>query len=113
MSTPRKVYNIQLVQIQPEESLANTSEQTFTPDKATYLLETKREGYRATTQVKGLSSEIIIVSDADAFHLAEGRSLFGNNWRIKENLTGAKARGAISKGYYRNLGELIYSRKGM
>ncbi|MFH0790110.1 MAG: hypothetical protein V2A64_00595 [Candidatus Omnitrophota bacterium] len=58
MSAPREVCNIQLVKIQPEESLASASERNFTPDRVTCYREAKGMGYRATTQVKGLSSEI-------------------------------------------------------
>jgi len=67
---PSKVCNIQLVKIQPEERIAITSEQAFAPDKITYLREAKGEGYRATTQVKGLSAEIVVMSEANAFHFS-------------------------------------------
>ncbi len=78
--------NIHLVKIQPDERLAATSEQTFAPDKATYLREAKGEEYRAATQVKGLSPEIFIVSEADAVHDAEGSSLNTENRQGSENL---------------------------
>ena len=55
MSVPRKACNIQLVEIQHGERLAITPEPTFAPDRATCLREAKGRGYRATTQVKGLS----------------------------------------------------------
>lgn len=58
MSAPRKACNIQLVKVQPGERVVLTSELTFAPDRVTYLREAKEKGYRATTQVKGLSSEI-------------------------------------------------------
>ena len=90
MSAPSKACNIQLVKIQPDERLAATSEQTFAPDKATYLREAKGEGYRAATQVKGLSPEMFVVSEADAVHLAEGSSLNTDNWQGRENLTGSE-----------------------
>jgi hypothetical protein len=58
MGAPREVCNIQLVKIQYEESLASASELNLTPDRVTCYREAKGMGYRATTQVKGLSSEI-------------------------------------------------------
>ncbi len=54
---PSEACNIQLVKIQPEESVAYASEQTLASGRATYLREAKRDGYRAAKQVKGLSPE--------------------------------------------------------
>ena len=59
MSAPSKICNIKLVKIQPEESLANTSELNVTPNRVTCYREANGMGYRAITQVKGLSSEIL------------------------------------------------------
>ena len=59
MSAPREACNIQLVEIQHGERLAITPELTFAPDRVTCLREAKGAGYRATTQVKELSPEII------------------------------------------------------
>ena len=64
-----------MVKIQYGERLAITPEQTFTPDKVTYLREAKREGYRAATQVKGWSPEIDVVSVADTVQGGAGRIL--------------------------------------
>ena len=90
MGAPRKACNIQLVQIQPGERLAITPEQTLAPDKVTYRREAKGEGYRATTQVKGLSPEITIVSEAEVFHLTEGSILISDKRRGGKNLTGSE-----------------------
>jgi len=59
MSAPREACNIQLVEIQHGERLAITPELTFAPDRVTCLREAKGAGYRATTQVKEWSPEII------------------------------------------------------
>ncbi|MBI5555119.1 MAG: hypothetical protein HY920_04635 [Elusimicrobia bacterium] len=90
MSAPRKACNIQLVKIQPDERPAITSEQTFAPDEATYRCEARGEGYRATTQVKGLSPEITIVSEAEVFHLTEGSILISANRQGDKNLAGSE-----------------------
>jgi len=63
---PSKIHTIQLVKIQPDESLTNTSELNLTPGRATCRREAKGMEYWASTQVKVLSPEIFIVSDADA-----------------------------------------------
>ena len=51
----------------------------------------KPEGtrYQAVTQVKGLSPEIPVVSEAEAVHLAEGSSLIPGRRRGDKNLTGS------------------------
>ena len=75
MGAPSKAHTIQLVKIQPEERLATTSELNLAPSLVTDCREAKGMGYWAATQVKGLSSEITIVSVADAVHGAEGSIL--------------------------------------
>lgn len=80
MSAPSKTYINQLVKIQPEESQASTSELNLTPERVIVRSEAKGKGYRATTKVKGLSSEIFNVSAADAVHIG-GRQYFNNRKR--------------------------------
>ena len=58
MSAPSKAYGVQLVKIQPEERLVTTSELNLAPSLVTNGREAKGKGYRAATQVKGLSPEI-------------------------------------------------------
>ena len=65
MSAPSKTYAVQLVKIQPVERSATASELNSTPSLATNCREARGMGYWATTQVKGLSSEI--------FHRVGGR----------------------------------------
>ncbi len=69
MNVPSKIHNIQLVQIQPEERLATTSELNLASCLVTGCGEAKGMGYWAATQVKGSSSEIFIVSVADVVHV--------------------------------------------
>jgi hypothetical protein len=80
MGAPREACNIQLVKIQRGERIANTPERTFAPGEVTCLREAKGEGYRATTKVKGLSPEILHVSEADALHIS-GRQNSHNRYR--------------------------------
>ena len=75
MSVPSKIHNIQLVQIQPEERLAATSELNLAFCLVTGSGEAKGMGYLAATQVKGFSPEIYIVSMVDVVHLAEDSTL--------------------------------------
>ncbi|MFZ2070388.1 MAG: hypothetical protein WAV32_02040 [Halobacteriota archaeon] len=75
MSVPSKVHNSQLVQIQPEERLAATSELNLASSLVTGCGEARGTGYWAATQVKGLSTEIFVVPEADVVHLTEGSIL--------------------------------------
>ena len=89
MGVPSKARTIQLVKIQLEERLATTSELNLAPSLVTGCCEAEGMGYWAATQVKGLSSEITIVSVADAFHLAEGSILItikGKGMRTRRSL---------------------------
>lgn len=60
MSAPSKAYAFQLVKIQPGKRLTTFSESNFAPSLVTGCREAKERGYRAITQVKGLSPEITI-----------------------------------------------------
>ncbi len=86
MSAPSKTYTIQLVEIQSGKRLAIIPELNSAPDGVICHREARGMGYRATTQVKGLSPEISVISEvatpnnngvgkADAVHLAAGNSL--------------------------------------
>jgi hypothetical protein len=74
MRVPSKFHNIQLVQIQPEERLATTSELNFASSLVTGCGEASGMGYGVATQVKGLNHEIFNVSEADVILLTEGRT---------------------------------------
>jgi hypothetical protein len=85
MSVPSKIHNILLVQIQPEERLATTSELNRASSLVTGCGEAKGMGYGAATQVKGLSPEIRVVPEADVVHVTEGSTLIADSlngtWR--------------------------------
>ena len=75
MSAPRKVCLVQPVRIRSERRLAAGSELNPAPGRVTGHREARGMGYRATTQVKGLSPEIPVIPVADAFHVAVGNTL--------------------------------------
>jgi hypothetical protein len=64
---PKSGHNIQLVQIQPEERLAATSELNPASSLVTGCGEARGMGYWAATQVKGLSHEVFIVPETLSF----------------------------------------------
>ena len=55
MSVPSKIHNVQLVEIQPEERLAATSELNPASSLVTGCGEARGMGYWAATQVKGFN----------------------------------------------------------
>jgi len=73
-----------------QERLAATCEGNSAYGKATNHMKPEGTGYRAIAKAKGLSPEILVVSEADAVHLAEGRSLNTDNRQGRENLTGSE-----------------------
>jgi RNA-directed DNA polymerase len=104
MSAPSKIHTSQLVQIQPEERLAATSELNLASSLVTGCGEARGMGYWAATQVKGLSPEIFLVSEADVVHLTEGSTFIADSpnlwswniarsfetWRGDEDPTGSE-----------------------
>jgi hypothetical protein len=89
MSAPRKAYINQLVKIQPEESLACTSELNPAPEWVTVHREARGMEHRAATKVKGLSSEIADMSVADAVHRCGRRNSdprYGESIRARRSL---------------------------
>lgn len=84
---PSKVHIRQLVQIQPEERLATTSELNPTPSLVTGCCEAGGMGYQAATEVKVISPEILMILEADVFSVTEGSihttvSLNLRSWNI-------------------------------
>ena len=75
MSAPREAWFVQPVRIRSERRLAAGSELNPAPGRVTGHREARGMGYRATTQVKGLSPEMLVIPVADAFHLAVGNTL--------------------------------------
>ena len=90
MSAPSKAYTIQLVKIQPEERLATASELNPAPGGVTCHREARGMGYRAATQVKGLSHEITIISEADDVHLFGRQYSHSRYWRGYASPTGSE-----------------------
>jgi transposase len=68
-----------MVKIQPEERLASTSELNLASSLVTGCSEAKGMGYWAATQVKGLSPEIIDVSEVDVVKRTEDSTLIAVN----------------------------------
>ena len=75
MSAPREAWFVQPVRIRSERRLAAGSELNPAPGRVTGHREARGMGYRATTQVKGLSPEIPVIPVADAVHYAAGNTL--------------------------------------
>ncbi|OGJ87303.1 MAG: hypothetical protein A2268_01825 [Candidatus Raymondbacteria bacterium RifOxyA12_full_50_37] len=70
MSAPSEIYTDQLVKVQSGERLATTPEPNSAPDGVTCLREARGRGYRAATQVKGLSPEMLHCSGSRRFSYA-------------------------------------------
>jgi transposase len=68
-----------MVKIQPEERLASTSELNLASSLVTGCSEAKGMGYWAATQVKGLSPEIVVVSEVDVVKRTEDSTLIAVN----------------------------------
>jgi hypothetical protein len=62
MSVPSKIHNIQMVQIQPEEGLAATSELNLAPSLVTGYGEARGMGYRAAMPLKSCFERGLIVA---------------------------------------------------
>ena len=75
MSVPRQTCTINPVEIRDEGRLATASELNPAPGGVTCHREARGKGCWAVTQVKGLSPEKLVVSEADAFHVAQGNIL--------------------------------------
>jgi len=78
------------VKFQPEERLVTTSELNLAPGGVTYHREARGMGCRAATQVKGLSPEITIVSEADGVHLLGRQYSHNRYWQGYASPTGSE-----------------------
>ena len=72
MSAPSKARKAQLVRIQPTQRLAISVEPNLIQQEVMNAVKLKGGTKQTATQVKGLSSEIFDIIEADAVHLAEG-----------------------------------------
>ncbi|GFY65091.1 uncharacterized protein TNIN_35941 [Trichonephila inaurata madagascariensis] len=78
MSAPRKAFRIQLVKVQPRQSLANSLEQTIMLRKVTSVVKLMEWTIQGATKVKVLSPEMPDVIEVDIFHIMED-SMKGND----------------------------------
>ncbi len=90
MSAPREACNIQLVEIQHGERLAITPEPTFAPDRVTCLREAKGAGYRAITQVKEWSPEIIQRVGGRYCSFSIRQNSYNRKWQGSKSPTGSE-----------------------
>ena len=90
MSAPSKIYSLQLVKIQSGGRLATVPELNPAPGGVTCHREARGMGYWATTQVKGLSPEITIVSEVDAVHASRRQYSHNRYWRGYASPTGSE-----------------------
>lgn len=72
MSAPSKARKKQLVKIQPTQRLAISADPNLTQQEVMNAVKLEGGTKQTATQVKGLSSEIIDIIEADAVHLVEG-----------------------------------------
>ncbi len=75
---PRKAFRKQLVKIQPRQSLANSLEQTIILRKVTSVVKLMEWTIQGATKVKVLSPEIPDIIEVDIFHMMED-SMKGND----------------------------------
>ena len=77
-------------EVQPRQRLAASRVANSAYGEVTNHVKPEETRYWAVTQVKGLSPEIPVVSEAEAVHLAEGSSLITDRRRGGKNLTGSE-----------------------
>ena len=78
MRAPREAFRIQLVKIQPKQSLANSLEQTIILRKVTSVVKLMEWTIQGATEVKVLSPEIANIIEVDIVHKMED-SMKGND----------------------------------
>jgi hypothetical protein len=90
MSAPSEIYTDQLVKVQSGERLATTPEPNSAPGGVTCLREARGRGYRAATQVKGLSPEITLSSGSRRFSYARKAIIAYPFWQGYGNPAGSE-----------------------
>lgn len=73
MRAPREAFRIQLVKIQPRQSLANSLEQTIMLREVTSVVKLMEWTMQGATKVKVLSPEISNIIEVDILHKMEDR----------------------------------------
>jgi group II intron reverse transcriptase/maturase len=84
-------------EVQPQQRLATDCVANSAYEEATNHMKPEGARYWAVTQVKELSPEIPVVSEAEAVHVAEGRSLIPDRRRGDKALTGSEATARYQK----------------
>ena len=103
-----KVDKLQLVKIQPTQSLTDSVEPNLTYEEVTNQAKLRGGMYWVVTKVKEVSSEIENIVEADIFWAMEGRT---HNYAMASNYgsTGILDHDTIQDGIYLNLGDPLYS----
>ena len=84
-------------EVQPRQRLAASRVANSAYGEVTNHVKPEGTRYWAVTQVKELSPEISVVSEAEAVHLAEGNSLISDKRRGDKNLTGSETTARYQK----------------
>ena len=90
MGAPSEACIIQSVKIRPGVRVASAPELNSAPGGVTCHRDARGMGYWAATQVKGLSPEITIVSEADVVHVCGRRNSRNRNRRGYASPTGSE-----------------------
>ncbi|MGB6867657.1 MAG: group II intron reverse transcriptase/maturase [Candidatus Aminicenantaceae bacterium] len=92
-----ELFNLSRREVQPQQRLATDCVANSAYGEVTNHMKPEGARYWAVTQVKELSPEIPVVSEAEAFHLAEGNSLISDRRRGDKNLTGSETMARYQK----------------
>jgi hypothetical protein len=84
-------------EVQPRQRLAASRVENSAYGEVTNHVKPEETRYWAVAQVKGLSPEIPVVSEAEAVHLAEGNSLATAKRQGGKNLTGSETTARYQK----------------
>ena len=103
-----KVGKLQLVKIQPTQSLTNSVESNLTYEEVTNHTKLRGGMYWVVTKVKEVSSEIYNIVEADILRAMEGST---HNYAMVSNYgyTGILDHDTIQDGIYLNLGDSLRS----
>ena len=85
------------IEVQPQQRLATSGVVNPAHGEVTSHVKPGGARYWAVTQVKALSPEIPVVSEAEAVHLAEGRNLIPAKRRGDKNLAGSETTARYQK----------------
>ena len=103
-----EVDKLQLVKIQPTQSIASGVEPNFTYGEVTNHAKLRRRMYWVVTQVKGVSSEILNIIEVDMLYIMEDRMCSCNKASNYRSI-GVSDHDTIQDGIYLNLGDPLCS----